>query len=538
MTPYRRINPHWAISAAAMAAFVLYVPMPLLFASGLIWGLAVLCLAACVWAWRETICLQFACLPAARSQFASHQSSRQPVCGKTRALYSFCLACCLGATLGLLTRGRLDALSREPSWGLPAQAIVSLAGMITGDSRSVAGGLRSYQLQLRQSRTADDATATASGTVALLVRGGLAVPSGSPVLIMLRSVPSERLFVEQSDVYFGRPAAVSGQWRFVARRWLLDKISLAAGPQAGPLLEALLVGVRDKLDSDLIRLFQTAGCTHILALSGQHLGILTVLAGGLFALLTGRCCARPANCLFIAGFVFVTGAGPSILRAALMFWLGSLATLRDRPQASSVYLCQAFLLHLLFDPASSNSFSFMLSYCALSGLVLFAGSFEFVLRSRVPPVLAGALAASLAAFLATSPLVLLQTGSLQVAGPLTATLAGPLTAALLCTGLVSLCLVALIPGFALLTAPLCAFLERCLVLCMQFGSSVPPLTIAPGWPQAACLMGIALAGLVLYAATHGGYPFPTRLQFSKRTGSRAGQPGLCHAEEIRPELSG
>jgi len=375
--------------------------------------------------------------------------------------------------------------------------------------------------------------------------------------------PPGLVFADRDQLLVEPPAAGLETLRFSARQDLLGLLARAGGAEAAPLLEALLVGVRDQLDSAVARRFQAAGCAHILALSGQHLGVLTLMLGCLLTPLLGKRVGNYASCLLIAVYVWLVGAGPSVLRAGLMFGLASLAKELDRPQPQYVYLCGAFAISLAAAPDSVHSLSFILSYLAVAGITLYAGGFALWLKRWLPPIVAGATGLGMAAFFATAPLGLVALGSLNPFSIITSTVAGPLTAALLWAGALSTILVAVVPVAADLTAPLCKLLHDVLLAWINLAAALPSLRPATGVGRWALAATIALAGLLLYAGIHAGYyrvrhqssalwpparqsagwqrpatRRPARLQFTQGTGRAPGKHGLCHAEALRPELPG
>ena len=141
------------------------------------------------------------------------------------------------------------------------------------------------------------------------------------------------------------------------------------------LLKALLAGRREGLDRASAEAFRAAGASHILALSGLHLGILCgILQRGLAWL--GR--SRPARLLrsaaaiaFSGFYLIMTGASPSLVRAFLYILLGELARLlpgrRRRPMN---IFCAALTLQLVLSPAVVHSLGFQLSYLAMLGIHL------------------------------------------------------------------------------------------------------------------------------------------------------------------------
>ena len=89
----------------------------------------------------------------------------------------------------------------------------------------------------------------------------------------------------------------------------------------GALIKALLTGNRDSLSPDVTESFRASGASHILALSGLHLGLIYLLFLKLLGILGNSIWARRCrSCLLIllCGFyTSATGAGASIVRAFL-----------------------------------------------------------------------------------------------------------------------------------------------------------------------------------------------------------------------------
>ena len=109
--------------------------------------------------------------------------------------------------------------------------------------------------------------------------------------------------------------AMLSRWNFAAAYRLEQTI----GGEAGKLASALLLGTRDHLSGDTSLHFRRAGVSHLLALSGLHVSIL-IAALELF-LKTISCPKRiRAISVFVIafGYLFFTGASPSIARAVLM----------------------------------------------------------------------------------------------------------------------------------------------------------------------------------------------------------------------------
>lgn len=145
-------------------------------------------------------------------------------------------------------------------------------------------------------------------------------------------------------------------------------------PQTGGLVKALLTGDRSGLGRDLVGDFRSSGASHILALSGLHLGILYGMLRLLLKPLGGRLWARRLQYILIicsTGFYTIaTGAGPSLVRAFLFIFLGETARMTGRGHSLMGIYCSAIMIQLCLNPSVITSVSFQLSYLAMAGIVL------------------------------------------------------------------------------------------------------------------------------------------------------------------------
>jgi competence protein ComEC len=167
-----------------------------------------------------------------------------------------------------------------------------------------------------------------------------------------------------------------GSYANLARRFLLHKIDRAiASENERAIASALLLGYRDFLSPELKTRFSMSGATHILAVSGLHVGILYLLLHYLLYFMETTRRRRIFKILIIlfvlAGYAFITGLSPSVSRATLMFSV--LATGRIIRRPTSIYNSLAFsaFMLLLINPMLLFSVSFQLSYAAVSTIVIF-----------------------------------------------------------------------------------------------------------------------------------------------------------------------
>jgi competence protein ComEC len=188
----------------------------------------------------------------------------------------------------------------------------------------------------------------------------------------------------------------------------------------------LLLGDRSLLDAPTTALFRRAGASHVLALSGMHLGIIVTAISALCAIVAGRRLAAIPAAVFALLFLWLIGPRPSLVRAAIMLIVGM--TLRSAGLRITLVelVAASFVIHLIVQPAAASDIGFQLSYCALAGMALLAPWMVDVGRPFVPAVILLPLSVGVAAQLATAPLVLSTFGAVQPIGAVSSIVITPL----------------------------------------------------------------------------------------------------------------
>ena len=145
-------------------------------------------------------------------------------------------------------------------------------------------------------------------------------------------------------------------------------------PGTAPLLNALLTGDRSGLSAQTVATFRESGASHLLALSGLHMGILYLIFDWLTRPIGHSPAARIIRFVLLVSatgfFTLMTGAGPSLVRAFLFIGLNELLRLLHRPRKAVHVFCVALLLQLAWDPSVIRSVGFQLSYLAMAGIFL------------------------------------------------------------------------------------------------------------------------------------------------------------------------
>lgn len=169
----------------------------------------------------------------------------------------------------------------------------------------------------------------------------------------------------------GMLAMKAGSWAGSLKD-VIDSIPFRNGSTA-PLLKALLTGDRSGLSSEIVRNFRAGGASHILALSGLHLGFIYIFIRRLLFPIGNTPAAKTARSIviiLISGlYTLATGASPSLVRAFLFILLNEAAHILHRDSHPERVLCAALTLQLAINPGNITSPGFQLSYLAMGGIM-------------------------------------------------------------------------------------------------------------------------------------------------------------------------
>ena len=142
--------------------------------------------------------------------------------------------------------------------------------------------------------------------------------------------------------------------------------------ETNAVVKALLTGERNGLRRETAEAFRASGASHILALSGLHLGIIYGIVSKSLQLLGNNKkvqIARSLICILICGlYTLATGAGASITRAFIFILIGEIARMTGRHHSTASILSVTLIIHLTISPGDISSAGFQLSYLAMLGI--------------------------------------------------------------------------------------------------------------------------------------------------------------------------
>ncbi len=175
--------------------------------------------------------------------------------------------------------------------------------------------------------------------------------------------------------------ACTGQRTALARR-----LCTAVPGDTGELMAAMLLGERSLLSPEITRNFRRVGLSHVLALSGLHLGVLLSVVRWIFRhLRLPRRAEAPLSLLLLLGYLALTGFPVSVVRAGIMTGAATLAFPLRREADSITSLSLSAMLICLLRPAAVFDVGFYLTFAATLG-VLVQGGGTTVLRKSAAAV--------------------------------------------------------------------------------------------------------------------------------------------------------
>jgi competence protein ComEC len=209
------------------------------------------------------------------------------------------------------------------------------------------------------------------------------------------------------------------------------------------LARGFVLGEDDRIPADVTEAFQRSGLAHHLAVSGENIVLLAVLAAPLLAALGIPLRTRLLWLLvLIAIYVPLAGGGASIQRAGVMGAAAIVATLAGRPASRTYALLLAVAVTLALNPRASSDVGWQLSFAAVAGIFVLGAPLRDLLLARMHSragwrrALADGLAVTIAATLATAPLMAHHFEALSVTSLLANLLALPAVAPAMWLGMI------------------------------------------------------------------------------------------------------
>lgn len=181
-------------------------------------------------------------------------------------------------------------------------------------------------------------------------------------------------------------------------------------PEAG-LLQAILLGDKSGLGDELREQFSRVGISHIVAISGMHIGILSLILMELLLFLgLWRRQAFYLSCIFLLFYIVLIGSPASAVRAGVMWFFVFLAMNIGRISELKNSVFFVAVLILIINPRLlRDDVGFQLSFLAILGIAYLYPKFEEFFENKKIPRFLGMrdiLAVTIAVQIFTAPVII------------------------------------------------------------------------------------------------------------------------------------
>lgn len=133
--------------------------------------------------------------------------------------------------------------------------------------------------------------------------------------------------------------------------------------------QALLIGLQENVDEETTRAYQKIGITHLFAISGLHIAIVSfIFFQGLLRLRIRRELATIVLMIVLPVYGVLAGGAPSVWRAIIIVEIMMASRIKDKIAVDDA-LAISFILFVLLEPWSIYQIGFQLSYLATASLI-------------------------------------------------------------------------------------------------------------------------------------------------------------------------
>lgn len=236
------------------------------------------------------------------------------------------------------------------------------------------------------------------------------------------------------------------------REQILSQFQAVSGDnEALAVASAMSLGDKSALTKDLKEAYSVTGASHVLALSGLHLGIIYFVLSLLFVHRRWYAAGQLAIVAALWAYAVMTGLSPSVTRSASMFSLYALVGALNRDKLSLNTLSFAAIAMLSANPIQLWDIGFQMSFMAVLGITIFYSPINHIVKgstlakSWVFRAFWSMISVSAAAQITVSPLVMYYFGRYSCYSLFTNIIAVPLTTCVIYCALLTILSIPLQP---------------------------------------------------------------------------------------------
>ena len=263
---------------------------------------------------------------------------------------------------------------------MPYNSVVSVEGFITNDP-TVSGATQEAYLSIISPFEANVLVKTArfpelSYGTRISLTGVIerAEPQGYRAYLEKEGVYGVMRYPEISTLEGMRGSSVR-RALFSIKHTALASFARVFPAEPAAFLGGITLGARSEFSDEFKEAMSISGTTHLVALSGYNISVLEWALLGIFAFFFSRRISYTLLLVFIFGFVMMTGAEASVVRAAIMGTLVLFASGTGRvSDMRNVLLFVALVMVIVNPKVLVFDVGFQLSFLALIGIIYLKGA--------------------------------------------------------------------------------------------------------------------------------------------------------------------
>lgn len=193
-----------------------------------------------------------------------------------------------------------------------------------------------------------------------------------------------RLWVKKDAVVREIEPGIINKGKEKITNYILNVFSANLNYQSGRFLSAVFLGRREVLLAQERDIFVNAGVSHLLAISGMHIGFTALVLFFALGFFNIKFRSRIViSMLFLLGYTLLTGVSASTLRAVIMYFVFAFSFFVKRKVNMFNSLGIAGTVSVLINPFSLFEVGFQLSFLAVFAIILGAKLFPIPLFKGV-----------------------------------------------------------------------------------------------------------------------------------------------------------
>jgi competence protein ComEC len=192
------------------------------------------------------------------------------------------------------------------------------------------------------------------------------------ILSMLRANDTKSVIKLQNGSCFSAGRFLEG-----VRNSAYSNIARFMTPGHAAFASALILGVRDEVNPELSQILLENGVSHIIAISGMHVGLVAIgLAFFLRLLNLRRRTFAAVLAAAVVGYLFITDLRPSAVRATLLVLTACFSLFYGRQQMQTNTFAASGIIILMWNPTSPFQLGTQLSFLATGVFLWFDKTFD------------------------------------------------------------------------------------------------------------------------------------------------------------------